>query len=109
MRTTPKLQRQKRIRSLLHENPNITITELSAMIRGVDRKTVERDILELVGEGVVIGDGSLPNRYSLKQELEVQLSLTLEQVGLLMDLIGKKPQAAEIKCKVYQALMSMGS
>lgn len=101
MKSTPKLRRQRVIINLVHANPDITITEISDLVPGVNRKTVERDIIELVKEGMIIGTDATPSRYSLCRELEIPVALTLKST--LMDILGNR--AKGIRRKVYNALV----
>lgn len=104
MKSTPKLRRQRVIMNLLHANPDITITEISDLVPGVNRKTVERDVIELVKEGMITGTDATPSRYSLYRELEIPVAMTLTEISTLMDILGNR--AKGIRRKIYNALVN---
>jgi predicted DNA-binding transcriptional regulator YafY len=91
-----KIMRIKKIRShlRLQSNPS-TITEIhEALTRRqgleVSRKTVERDLDELVEAKVVMFTPGLPTRYTLRPIEEVEIILTIEEVRKLISLLDEK-------------------
>jgi hypothetical protein len=62
-----KSQRQENIISILKGQSNITIKDLSKVIKDCSEKTIQRELLELVDKGVVKKEGERRwSRYSLK-------------------------------------------
>ena len=65
--TQKKSQRQDNIIAILRERSDLTIKDFTKVIRDCSEKTIQRELLELVGKGIIKKEGERRwSRYSLK-------------------------------------------
>jgi DeoR/GlpR family transcriptional regulator of sugar metabolism len=89
-----KVERIRKIRSFLrHQSGPQSITEIyGALINrlglDVSRKTIERDVLQMEEEGLIRAHQGTPVRYYLNGPPEIDIRLTLEEVTILIKLLG---------------------
>jgi predicted DNA-binding transcriptional regulator YafY len=102
-----KIQRLKKIRSFLRSQPNPkTITEVyEALVQRlgekISRKTIERDFDELIESRMVVVMPGLPARYSPLESEEIEVTLTIEEIKSIIQLLGEH---SEISTKFKNAL-----
>jgi predicted DNA-binding transcriptional regulator YafY len=102
-----KLQRHKKIRSFLRSQSSPqTITEVyEALVnrlgQDVSRKTVERDIDELIESRIVILMPGLPTRYQLAACEELEIILTVQEIG---EILSKLEEKSELKLKLKKMI-----
>ena len=68
----------------------------------ISRKTIERDIIDMVEEGLVSLSPGMPMRYQLIKPAEVDLALKVEEITLLLELLD---QDSELHQKLKRALV----
>lgn len=89
-----KVERIRKIRSFLrHQSSPQSVTEIyGALINrfglDVSRKTIERDVLQMEDEGLIKAQHGTPVRYFLSGPLEIDIRLTLEEISMLIKLLG---------------------
>lgn len=95
-----KAERIKKIRSFLrHQSDPQSITEIYGALRNrfgleVSRKTIERDVLQMEEEGFIRAHEVRPFRNYLRDPPEIDIRLTLEEVTILIELLGSGPPIA---------------
>ena len=61
-------ERQKKIIEYLMQTPNVTITDLEKLLPETNRRTLQRDLKDLLDAGILISEGSTHNLvYKLKE------------------------------------------
>jgi predicted DNA-binding transcriptional regulator YafY len=104
-----KLQRLKKIRSFLRSQSGPrTVTEIhDALVNrlgeDVSRKTIERDVDELIESRSVIVMQGLPARIQLTEIEQIEVTLTTQEIKSLIQLLGDD---SEISQKLKKALQS---
>jgi hypothetical protein len=105
---TKKIERKRRIKNFLRlQTEALTVSEIhEAMVKrqGLDisRKTIERDIIEMVEDDLIDLSLETPTRYRLKRATEVDLALKIEEITLLLELLD---QDSELHQKLKRALV----
>jgi hypothetical protein len=105
---TKKIERKRRIKNFLRlQTEALTVSEIhEAMVKrqGLDisRKTIERDIIEMVEDDLIDLSLGTPTRYRLKRATEVDLALKVEEITLLLELLD---QNSELHQKLKRALV----
>jgi predicted DNA-binding transcriptional regulator YafY len=105
-----KFQRLNKIRSFLRSQSDPqTITEVyEALINrlgeSVSRKTVERDLDELIESRVVILMPGLPAKYQLTEADQLEITLKVEEIKTIIQLLGDD---SEITQKLKKTLQSV--
>lgn len=105
---TKKIERKRRIRNFLRlQSEELTVSEIhEAMVKrqgfDISRKTIERDIVEMVEDDLIDPSPGTPTRYRLKRTIEVELSLKVEEITLLLELVD---QNSELHQKLKRALL----
>lgn len=89
-----KLDRLKNLRIIFLSNvaTPLSITELHDKLFekfhiDVARKTIQRDIKELLDDGIIMAVLSSPRKYKLEETLKMAINLTQEEVSFLNDLL----------------------
>jgi arginine repressor len=87
-----KYKRHEAIKKLmLRENKELTTTELFEKLKALNflitRKTVERDLLELIEEKVVRQTEGIPIKFFLVKEMEIFIKFNREEVDELLKYI----------------------
>ena len=65
-------------------------------------KTIERDIINMVEDGLVSLSPGMPMRYQLIKPAEVDLALKVEEITLILELL---EQDSELHQKLKRALV----
>ena len=103
-----RIERLRKIRNFLRlQSGGVTVSEIhEAMVKRMDldisRKTIERDIIEMVEDGHLGIFSGLPTRYQLIKPVEVELALKIEEIKLLIELLD---QNSELYQKLKRALV----
>ena len=103
-----RIERIGRIKNFLRfQSGAVTVSEIhEALVKriGLDisRKTIERDIIDMVEEGLVGLLPGMPMRYQLIKPAEVDLALKVEEITLLLGLLD---QNSELHQKLKRALV----
>jgi predicted DNA-binding transcriptional regulator YafY len=103
-----RVERLRKIRNFLRlQSGGVTVSEIhEAMVKRMDldisRKTIERDIIEMVEDGCLGLLSGLPSRYQLIKPVEVELTLKVEEINLLLELLD---QNSELHQKLKRALV----
>jgi DeoR/GlpR family transcriptional regulator of sugar metabolism len=98
-----KIERIKKIRSFLRlQSSPQTISEIHEAMNkrlGLDisRKTIERDICELMEEGLLLVKEGIPSKYSPSHPLEFEVLLKLEEINHILSKL-------DIDSDLYQKL-----
>lgn len=88
-----KNQRLKKIKSFLRKQPEpVTVTEIHEALSlrmnlDISRKTIERDIFEMVESQIVLASLGVPSKFTLNKTAEIELSLKVEEIQLILRLI----------------------
>ena len=103
-----RIERTGKIKNFLRfQSGGVTVSEIhEAMVKrmGLDisRKTIERDIIDMVDEGLLGQSPGMPTRYQLIKPVEVDLALKVEEITLLLELLD---QNSELHQKLKRALV----
>lgn len=103
-----RIERIGRIKNFLRfQSGAVTVSEIhEALVKriGLDisRKTIERDIIDMVEEGLVGLSPGMPMRFQLIKPAEVDIALKVEEITLLLDLLD---QNSELHQKLKRALV----
>ena len=101
-----KQERQKSIKSfLMRQTSPVSITDVyEALIRSGDRisrKTIERDMGELIEAGSVMQKEGVPIKFVIKASAEIELILSIEE---LKEIIAILPSTSLLKLKIENLL-----
>ena len=102
-----RIERFGKIKNFLRfQSGAVTVSEIhEALVKriglDVSRKTIERDIIDMVGEGLVCLIAGMPMRYQLIKSTDVDLTLKVEEITLLLDLLD---QDSELHQKLKRSL-----
>jgi hypothetical protein len=103
-----RIERLRKIRNFLRlQSGGVTVSEIhEAMVNRLDlkisRKTIERDVIDMVEDGYLGILSGLPTRYQLIKPVEVELALKVEEIRLLIELLD---QNSELYQKLKRALV----
>jgi predicted DNA-binding transcriptional regulator YafY len=103
-----KLQRFKKIRSYLRKQPVAqSVTEIYQALfkipgEDVSRKTIERDMDELVESQIVISIPGLPTRYQISDTDQIEISLTPDEIKQIIGLLGEHSDTSLKLKKILQ-------
>ena len=101
-----KFKRIKKIKDFLKsQSVSSTITEIHKTLKNrfgldISRKTIERDIDELVEERIVLFLPGLPTRYKIIPQNEIELNLTKEEIRTIISNLGESTEIS-MKLKRY--------
>ncbi len=93
-----KSDRINKIKSFLRmQSGPVSVTEIHEALTkrvnlDVSRKTIERDMIELTENKAVSTHPGVPVRYFLSKPLEVELSLKVEEVQHILQVIDQKSE-----------------
>ena len=102
-----RIERFGKIKNFLRfQSGAVTVSEIhEALVKriglNVSRKTIERDIVDMVEAGLVCLFPGMPMRYQLIKLTEVDLTLQVEEISLLLDLL---KEDSELHQKLKRAL-----
>lgn len=88
-----KNHRLKKIKSFLRmQSEPVTVTEIHEALSlrmnlDISRKTVERDIIEMVDNQLVLASQGIPSKYTLNKTTEIELSLKIEEIQSILSLM----------------------
>ena len=91
-------ERKIKIKNFLRlQSTPSTVTEVHEALSkrfslDISRKTVERDMLDFVDQGVVACHPGVPARFSLNKPTEVEFILTIEEITLILGLISPESE-----------------
>jgi hypothetical protein len=103
-----RIERVGKIKNFLRfQSGGVTVSEIhEAMVKrmGLDisRKTIERDIIDMVDGGHIGLLNGMPTRYQLIKPVEIDLALKVEEITLLLELLD---QNSELYQKLKRALV----
>lgn len=66
----------------------------------MNRKTIERDIKQMVEEGMVVGMSSNPQKFTMAKPRELTINLTMQEAADLLNL----PIKSSLRKKIKKAL-----
>ncbi len=102
-----RIERFGKIKNFLRfQSGAVTVSEIhEALVKriglDVSRKTIERDIIEMLEAGLICIFPGMPKRYQLIKSTEVDLTLKVEEITLLLDLLD---QDSELHQKLKRSL-----
>ncbi len=88
-----KNQRLKKIKSFLRiQSEPVTVTEIHEALSlrmnlDISRKTIERDIIEMVENQLVLAFVGVPSKFTLNKTAEIELSLKVEEIQSILKLV----------------------
>jgi hypothetical protein len=88
-----RVERRVKIKNFLRfQSEAATVSEIhEALVKrmgfDISRKTIERDIMDMVDEGMLGVFNGMPTRYLLTKPIEVELALKVEEINLLLELL----------------------
>ena len=103
-----RIERIGKIKNFLRfQSGAVTVSEIhEALVKrmnlDISRKTIERDIIDMVEDGLVGLSPGMPMRYQLIKPAEVDLALKVEEITLLLELLD---QDSELHQKLKRALV----
>jgi hypothetical protein len=103
-----RIERIGKIKNFLRfQSRGVTVSEIhEAMVKrmglNISRKSIERDIIDMVDEGHLDLLNGMPSRYKLIKPHEVDLSLKVEELTLLLELVDP---SSELYQKLKRALV----
>ena len=98
-----KNDRINKIKSLLRMQASpVTVTEIhealsKRMHLDVSRKTIERDMIEMMELKTVSVISGVPSKYSLNKPTDIELVLKVEEIRILLQLVKSD---SELYCKL---------
>lgn len=73
------------------QSSSVSITEIYEAIRRlgdkISRKTIERDMGELIENGTVLQSEGVPIKFIVKPSAEIELALRVDELKLIIDLL----------------------
>jgi hypothetical protein len=103
-----RIERKGKIKNFLRfQSGAVTVSEIhEALVKrlslDISRKTIERDIINMVEDGLVSLSPGMPMRYQLIKPAEVDLALKVEEITLILELL---EQDSELHQKLKRALV----
>jgi DeoR/GlpR family transcriptional regulator of sugar metabolism len=103
-----RIERIGKIKNFLRfQSGAVTVSEIhEALVKrlslDISRKTIERDIINMVEDGLVSLSPGMPMRYQLIKPAEVDLALKVEEITLILELL---EQDSELHQKLKRALV----
>ena len=91
-----KNQRLRKIKSFLRmQSEPVTVTEIHEALSlrmnlDISRKTVERDIMEMVENQLVLAFVGVPSKFTLNKTAEIELSLKVEEIQAILKLMERE-------------------
>jgi hypothetical protein len=88
-----KNQRLRKIKSFLRmQSDPVTVTEIHEALSlrmnlDISRKTVERDIIEMVDNQLVLSSIGVPSKFTLNKTAEIELSLKVEEIQTILKVV----------------------
>ena len=88
-----KIERLSKIKSFLRvQSVSVTVTEIhdalsKRMHLEVSRKTIERDMIEMVEMKSVSVISGIPSKYTLNKPNEIEITLTIEEIDEILRMI----------------------
>lgn len=101
--------RLNKIRSCMNLAENdLTISEIHKWIleyvkKDIGRKTIQRDIIEMITRGEIIQKGGFPSRFKLSKATNYNIELNLHEVDLIIELLSNNPA---IQKKISRQIMT---
>jgi hypothetical protein len=103
-----RIERIGKIKNFLRfQTGGVTVSEIhEALVKrmslDISRKTIERDVIEMVEEGLVSLQPGMPMRYQLITPAIVEVALKVEEITLILELLD---QDSELHQKLKRALV----
>ena len=71
----------------------VTVTEIHEALSlrmnlDISRKTIERDIIEMVENQIVLASLGVPSKYTINKTAEIELSLKVEEIQAILKVVG---------------------